>query len=291
MLDARLAALVTDILADDAARLSGFGRGSDLELPFPAAVKTGTSKGYRDNWTVGFTHELTVAVWVGNFDGHPMRGTSGVTGAAPLFRAAMLAAHRARPTAPLFDASGLVALDICPLSGELAGPDCPHRMRETFVADQRPSHHCSIHVRVSVDPHNGFRAGPACHDAVERVFENHSATYTPWATSAGRPLPPTSFSPRCPGTVKGGSEPLAVTFPFDAAEFVADASIADEQQQIALRARAPAGVPRLAFLVDGKLVAHARAPFVAPWSLEPGEHVLWVEASGRKSEKVRFSVR
>ena len=96
---ARLAAVLGDVLADDAARSSAFGRQSVLELPFPVAVKTGTSKGFRDNWTVGYTREITVAVWVGNFDGRPLRGSSGVTGAGPLFREAMLAAMRGREPA------------------------------------------------------------------------------------------------------------------------------------------------------------------------------------------------
>lgn len=73
-----------------------FGSRSVLQLPFPAAVKTGTSKDMRDNWCVGFTSEYTVAVWVGNFNGDPMWNVSGVSGAAPLWRSLMLALHQER---------------------------------------------------------------------------------------------------------------------------------------------------------------------------------------------------
>src|SRR5690606_10094686 len=52
VLPTALARLLTDILSDPHAREASFGRGGPLELPFPVAVKTGTSKGYRDNWTV-----------------------------------------------------------------------------------------------------------------------------------------------------------------------------------------------------------------------------------------------
>jgi penicillin-binding protein 1C len=90
----RTAFWIADILADDAARAYIFGRGSSLELPFPVAVKTGTSQAYHDNWTIGFTKRLTVGVWVGNFDRRPLRNSSGVTGAAPIFQAVMLAAHK-----------------------------------------------------------------------------------------------------------------------------------------------------------------------------------------------------
>ncbi len=91
------AAIVTDILSDAAARTATFGEDNGLALPFPAAVKTGTSKAMRDNWCIGFSERFTVAVWVGNFEGDPMRNVSGTTGAAPAWRAIMLALHQGRP--------------------------------------------------------------------------------------------------------------------------------------------------------------------------------------------------
>ncbi len=80
-----MAYLITDILDDDRARVPAFGRGSALELPFPAAVKTGTTNDFRDNLTVGYTPGVVVGVWVGNSDSRPMRATSGLQGAAPIW--------------------------------------------------------------------------------------------------------------------------------------------------------------------------------------------------------------
>jgi membrane peptidoglycan carboxypeptidase/LysM repeat protein len=77
--------LTTDIMSDNEARATVFGANSVLKLSRPAAAKTGTTTDYRDNWTMGFTRYLLVGVWVGNTDGHPMRNTTGVTGAAPLW--------------------------------------------------------------------------------------------------------------------------------------------------------------------------------------------------------------
>jgi len=85
--------LITDILADNSARSAAFGIHSNLRLPFPCAVKTGTSSDFRDNWCLGFTGEFTVGVWVGNFDNSPMAGISGVSGAGPIFHRTMLALH------------------------------------------------------------------------------------------------------------------------------------------------------------------------------------------------------
>jgi penicillin-binding protein 1C len=78
--------IVGDILSDPNARALTFGLSSALSTRTWAAVKTGTSKGMRDNWTIGYTNRYTVGVWVGNFSGAPMWDVSGVTGAAPIWR-------------------------------------------------------------------------------------------------------------------------------------------------------------------------------------------------------------
>jgi penicillin-binding protein 1C len=95
--------LITDILADRYARARAFGIGSVLDMPFPAAVKTGTSSGYRDTWTVGYTADYTVGVWVGNFNGSPMRRIGGVSGAGPLWNRIMLHLYDRRDP-PVFEA-------------------------------------------------------------------------------------------------------------------------------------------------------------------------------------------
>ena len=101
ILSLRTSFWITDILSDAGAREYAFGRGGSLEFPFAVAVKTGTSQSYFDNWVVGYTRDVTVGVWVGNFDRTPLRGSSGVTGAGPIFHSVMLAAvERARGAIP-----------------------------------------------------------------------------------------------------------------------------------------------------------------------------------------------
>ena len=97
IVSAPAAFIVGDILADASARADAFGADSALRLPFWAAAKTGTSKGMRDNWCIGFTDRYTVAVWVGNLEGDSMRAVSGTSGAAPVWRDVMLALHASSP--------------------------------------------------------------------------------------------------------------------------------------------------------------------------------------------------
>ena len=84
--------MISDVLSDNTARQLQFGERNDLKLPFAAAVKTGTSRNYVDNWTIGYIPRLMVAVWVGNNSGKAMKGVSGSTGAAPIWNTSFLEA-------------------------------------------------------------------------------------------------------------------------------------------------------------------------------------------------------
>jgi penicillin-binding protein 1C len=132
-------ALILDILNDPVARIPGFGTETPLDFPFPAATKTGTSRHFTDNWAVAATARFTVAVWVGNFSGQPMRGVAGITGAGPLLHRAVLeTARRYSPgQLPAPEAVGAVAMPVCILSGLRATPECPS-MIEWFIPGTEP---------------------------------------------------------------------------------------------------------------------------------------------------------
>ena len=151
LVSSRTAFWITDILSDAEAREFAFGRGGSLELPFPVAVKTGTSQSYHDNWTIGYSRHVTVGVWVGNFDRKPLRNSSGVTGAAPIFHAVMLAAERRATGSHAFSdlsivnpAADSVRREICALSGLAANQWCPTRRHEWTPAEREPLP-CSWH--------------------------------------------------------------------------------------------------------------------------------------------------
>lgn len=91
-MDPGVAYIISDILSDNQARTWAFGQGSALEISgYKVAVKTGTTDSKKDNWTIGYTPDFLVAVWVGNNDNSPMNPylTSGVTGAAPIWNRVM----------------------------------------------------------------------------------------------------------------------------------------------------------------------------------------------------------
>lgn len=115
--------IINTILSDRNARSLTFGYENPLATPFWTAVKTGTSKDMRDNWCVGFSQHFTVAVWVGNMQGLPMRDVSGISGAAPVWNSVMsyLEGDNFNNTSPIT-------------------PEGVHQQRVTFQGFQQPSY-------------------------------------------------------------------------------------------------------------------------------------------------------
>jgi penicillin-binding protein 1C len=284
VLRTEFAALLTDMLSDDAARAAGFGRDSVLNLPFPVAAKTGTSKGYRDNWAVGYTREVTVGVWVGNFDGTPLRDASGITAAGPAFHQLMLSAMRGRTPAPLFDPSELAEVEVCTLSGKRPGAACEHRRREHFVRGHEPSESCDMHLAVRMDG-QGREVAARCGGSLQ-IVEQYPLEFRAWAERAGRPLAGSKRSASCPPPITEVAPPR-VTFPRDEQGFALDPD-GPPRQEIVLSAVATSEHVR--FIIDAQPTAELGAPFRLPWRLTPGRHQLQVEADGVRSRMLSFEV-
>jgi penicillin-binding protein 1C len=262
----RTAFWITDILSDADARSFVFGRGGDLEFPFPVAVKTGTSQAYHDNWAIGYTSAVTVGVWVGNFDRTPLRDSSGVTGAGPIFHAVMLAAeHRVGEPATM-DAIVPPATDvqeatICALSGMRANPWCPTRMKEWVRVEDEPLpcswHHQSEEGLLTVYPPE-FRAWAGNGDthsfrtvAAGRSTENrdsHSFAVTP-------------------------AQPLTIANPPAAAIYSIDPTLRADFQALPLRAVTP-GPTMITWSVDGRRIGTASSEHALAWPLEVGAHQI-----------------
>jgi penicillin-binding protein 1C len=131
--------LIADMLADNHARAAAFGMNSYLSFDFPVACKTGTSSGYRDNWVVGYTPEFSVGVWVGNMDGSPMRGITGVTGAAPVMHELFKHLHERHGTTWFERPMSIATHRIHPLTGRQAAKAQPGSIDEKCLWPPEPT--------------------------------------------------------------------------------------------------------------------------------------------------------
>ena len=123
VLSKQTAFMITNVLSDNNSRTFEFGKCSALYLYSntqtqcyrgnpgsirPAAVKTGTSNDFRDNWTVGYTNDYTVGVWAGNNDNSAMVNVTGVDGAGPIWHDSLLLAEQGRPITNFTVPNGVV---------------------------------------------------------------------------------------------------------------------------------------------------------------------------------------
>ena len=248
----RTAFWITDILSDEDARAYAFGTGGSLDFPFEVAVKTGTSQAYRDNWTIGYTREVTVGVWVGNFDRRELRGSSGTTGAAPIFHGVMLAAmRRAHGQLPIGDGTPIVAptpdvesIDVCALSGLRPSPYCESVRKEWLPVSEAPRF-CSWH-------HDGWIDWPA--------------ELRGWAKSSQ----PTAHRAS-----------LRIANPPDGATYLIDPTLRAEFQTLRLRAVASRSV---AWQIDGARVS-------SEWALRPGVHTVTATDEDGRRDAVKIFVK
>ncbi|MCU0541048.1 MAG: penicillin-binding protein 1C [Oscillatoriaceae cyanobacterium Prado104] len=171
ILDRTTSALITNMLSDPHARAQEFGVDSVLALPFPAAVKTGTSSDFRDTWTVGFTTDYTVATWVGNFNGDRMKKVSGVMGAAPLWNHIMLHLHEHQEPAAFPTLKGLVQRPICAISGWRPNPDCPSVVEEYFYPEDISKYETESGSLKLSEEYNGWLANRSQSSLTDSNFQ------------------------------------------------------------------------------------------------------------------------
>jgi len=197
--------LMTHILSDPEARAYEFGYGPPLELSSgrPAAVKTGTTNENRDVWTIGYTPQRVVGVWVGNTDNRPMYGVIGYTGAAPIWNQVMEAAHQDQPIEQFIPPPGIIQAEVCNDSGAQPSPACAGNTHVDVFASSAPPPppEQDSYRQLEVDGYTGKLVNEYCRDDVEvRNFLNisdpaaynwinNTAEGAAWAQSRGLEVP------------------------------------------------------------------------------------------------------
>ncbi len=288
-------------LADPAARLPTFPRMGASEYPFPVAIKTGTSSGYHDAWSVAWSQRLLVGVWVGHPDYRPMRSLSGHRSAAVLARDLMF-------LLPHADAHGLddVALPpprgfhparLCGLSGKLATSACEHVSLEWFAPERMPQDTCDVHLRHMVDKRTGFLATLATpvSQRLERTFVTLPAEFAEWAASEGLPtLPQVAYSAGAAPEVAARKSleaqalverliprevSIHIQAPRDGMRIVRDPESPDDAATLGLTAVVKPTTAAVVWYVDGQPFATVRYPYTVRWPLQSGEHRFQARAA------------
>lgn len=174
IIDENIADTINDVLSDNSAR--SWGKKELTLKNRPVAAKTGTSN--KDvgngrilpdnNWTIGYTPNLSAVVWVGNNDGSVMSGgATGVNDAAPIWNDYMSRASEGMPVEEfvkpelipadkpilLGRTGGAVDFEICKPSNKLATENCPASMREKRTYRDV---HCILYYVIKDDPNGPY---------------------------------------------------------------------------------------------------------------------------------------
>lgn len=271
---ADVAALTLDILNDPDARLAGFGDATVFDFPFATAVKTGTSRHFTDNWAVAVTGGFTVAVWVGNFDGTPMAAVSGISGAGPLLRRAVLATADFRPAGslPAPDRLGATRVLVCRVSGMAAVRACD-ATNEWQLASQQP-----------LPPDSWHRDGAVVLPTRFAEWQRQQVEQLGAQTTAARSLAARDGATRGDRSA-AETLPLRLLSPRDGDVYRLPSGPARRVATVALHAIGNEADATLTWSVDDQPIAGGR------WKLEPGEHTVRVTAPSGASAEARIEVR
>jgi 1A family penicillin-binding protein len=290
VIDERIAFIISDILSDSDARSGEFGKVSALDLARPAAAKTGTTTDFRDNWTVGYTPDLVVGVWVGNSNNTPMVDVTGVSGAAPIWNEFMRRVLNGQPERAFTPPEGLIRVEICALSGLLPTSACTLRRGEWFIHGTEPTQYDTFYQVMEIDHATGLIADETTPSErrVSQTFVVLPQEAREWARANGIQQAPLM-------NIKQDDR-LRILSPAPFVTYQFSPMTPAETQRIRFDVGVSNGTQQVRYLLNGEEVAMIEAaPFTMWWTLQLGEHELTAVATlsdgnEETSEVVRFSV-
>jgi 1A family penicillin-binding protein len=307
VLDKDIAHTVSSVLSDDGARAYAFGGGGVLTLPGrPVAAKTGTTNGYVDAWTVGYTPSLVAGVWAGNTNNTPMtRGFGGSRVAAPIWNSFMAAALDGQPVESFAPAphnsakkaalrgseGGSVTLLVDKVTGKLATSSTP----EKYIVERTYTQaHSLLHYVHKDDPRGPIPEDPG-NDPQYGIWE---AAIQDWIRRKKEEDPDWDIVFSEPPTEEDDIHSielipsLAVVFPSPSSTIHSRTIVTD------IRASAPRGVSKVTYLLNGRTIGSVRDhPFNLTYTardLASGNHTLTVvvedDVGNRLDQNVPFTL-
>lgn len=287
-LDPQIAYEMQNIMSDNNARAMVFGTRSPLYFPDrPVGAKTGTTTDFRDAWALGYTPSLTVGVWVGNNDNHPMSsGADGVVVAAPIFHNFMAKMTAGTPVEQFMAPKEIQTLTVEKWSNKLPSEYSRETTTDIFASWQVPTEKDDVNTPVRVCKANGLPApeGAAENLTEVKIFSNiHSempdnpnweGPVRAWAISAGL------YNPTPAGTCDISTVAPAITISITSP--ANDATVSGTQE-IAAIVNNPASVTKVEFFIDNVSIgSDSSTPYTLSYNfdtLSSGRHVLDVIAT------------
>ena len=277
-----VARLITLFLSDPSARLPTFPRMGTTEYAFPVALKTGTSQGYRDAWTVAYSKHYVVGVWVGHAVPRPMDRLNGAGSAAVLARQIMLHLHAGQRHG-LTDVSfpapdNYVSADLCATSGKLAGTACEFVYREWLPVGKVPEEVDNVYVRMSVDVRTGLPASIQTPPQFKRLqtMVNLPPRYADWIAKKQMVAFQKAVQPqtidRPAALPRDLRVKIDITSPQNGLHILRNPDAPEQSSSIALNATVEPPIAQVVWYVDNEPYQLVDYPYSTRLQLQPGRH-------------------
>ncbi|CCY76737.1 penicillin-binding protein 1C [Brachyspira aalborgi] len=280
--------LINKILSDRNARMGSFRSYRGLVYPFSIAIKTGTSKGSRDAWAIGYTKDYIVGLWLGDFKGSEMINITGGNGAVPILYDLFSMLNKSQKETKWHKPKDIIEREICLISGKLRGEFCKETRLEEFSIFNVPKEECDVH--------NLYIKRNSDGSIDKKVFLNLSSEYNDWIKERQIEKPNSEWI-KAENTYAYNNlnqinnfnsinnqnkinERISITSPTDNSVYKIDSTLPLEYQNIFISSYIPKNIIEANLYCNEEIIANIEELKNGSviWNLKKGDYTFYIKA-------------
>lgn len=289
--------LINKILSDRNARMGSFRSYRGLVYPFSIAIKTGTSKGSRDAWTIGYTKDYIVGLWLGDFKGSEMINITGGNGAVPILYDLFSMLNKSQKETKWHKPKDIIEREICLISGKLRGEFCKETRLEEFSIFNVPKEECDVH--------NLYIKRNSDGSIDEKVFLNLPSEYNDWIKERQIEKPNSEWI-KAENTYAYNNlnqinnfnsinnqnkinERISITSPTDNSVYKIDSTLPLEYQNIFISSYIPKNIIEANLYCNEEIIANIEELKNGSviWNLKKGDYTFYIKAINSNGNDIK----
>ena len=289
--------LINKILSDKNARMGSFRSYRGLVYPFDIAIKTGTSKGSRDAWAIGYTKDYIVGLWLGDFKGSEMINITGGNGAVPILYDLFSMLNKSQKETKWHKPKDIIEREICLISGKLRGEFCKETRLEEFSIFNVPKEECDVH--------NLYIKRNSDGSIDKKVFLNLPSEYNDWIKERQIEKPNSEWI-KAENTYAYNNlnqinnfnsinnqnkinERISITSPTDNSVYKIDSTLPLEYQNIFISSYIPKNIIEANLYCNEEIIANIEELKNGSviWNLKKGDYTFYIKAINSNGNDIK----
>ena len=289
--------LINKILSDRNARMGSFRSYRGLVYPFSIAIKTGTSKGSRDAWAIGYTKDYIVGLWLGDFKGSEMINITGGNGAVPILYDLFSMLNKSQKETKWHKPKDIIEREICLISGKLRGEFCKETRLEEFSIFNVPKEECDVH--------NLYIKRNSDGSIDKKVFLNLPSEYNDWIKERQIEKPNSEWI-KAENTYAYNNlnqinnfnsinnqnkinERISITSPTDNSVYKIDSTLPLEYQNIFISSYIPKNIIEANLYCNEEIIANIEELKNGSviWNLKKGDYTFYIKAINSNGNDIK----